>query len=301
MRGWFIILLIRGSMALHWSGNRTVQVGDSSYHVGFSPVDNATVPLCIQDKRIVTTAGTLSLHASSDIWNHYKTVTLTAFGITFSHDAADCDRYDLETNHDEFDIVVTARQRCATKHDRWGGNMVVLFLLVGLYFYLTTHQPYGKRGGTHPKWSSWWHLLGIGALMQFQPIKTITLALAYDADNHFLLLVLLEGIVMVTSRSLGAALGTVFVNAYIAYLTSSRMVQRYFKGKNLPMYTWGRSLFFFGWTMHTWYQHVVHDVYDLPSVAMSLISVMGVVVLALARRSRWVILSSFFDHLNSTL
>jgi hypothetical protein len=130
------------------------------------------------------------------------------------------------------------------------------------------------------------------ALVSFQPTRTLTLAIAFEQDNHFLLMVIIEGISMILEHSFGAALGTVLTYAYMVYLTTGRIVQQSYQQVDSGWFLWLRSVCLLGWTLLTWYQHVVSDVYNVPPLPLSLVTTLAVVVLAIARRSNWIILSS---------
>lgn len=293
MRGTLIVVLFSACNAFLWSGNRTLEISGSTYVVGHEPVTNASSLVYIQDQRVHTPPGVLSLHSSSDLWNHYRAVTLTSAAVTFSTEESECRGNDTDTDYLTHDIVVTSAHRCVTKHYRWRGSMVVLFALVTIYLYLTTHQEYGKRN-VHPRWSLLWHVMGLFVLMPTQsPYKFGSLLIGWSRCNSFLLMVILEAMVMILCHG-GLMFSTVVVNAYIVYQTTSRIVQRLYRTTGhrwRRWYLWIRSVVCFGLYLQEWYQHVVYDVYVMNPMAMSAVTIALVLVLAVSRRSNWVILT----------
>lgn len=293
MTVWRLLLLVVPTSALLWSGDLTVELRGTPRVVTFTDHVNASEAVCFRERRVHIGAKTFSLGPMSDIWTPFTSVTLTPFGVTLSTSPSLCGRSDPVTTPETHDIIVTKEHRCATKHPRWKGSLLLLFGLVGGYLYLTTHQVYGHHSA-HPKWSLWWALGGLTVLFPMRPIKTATLLVGWSATNQYLLLVLLDGVVYLLEHAFGPSVSTLVVHVYTTYLCTSRLVQwGLTRGKmGTAPYLWLRSLYFLITIGSRWFRHVMYDAYGVPPWLLTGVAVSLVVTLAIARRSTWVVLTS---------
>lgn len=292
MKGYVLLLLFGNAAAFLWQDTWNIDLNHSNYVVGFQPPQGNATTVCLQEYALTTSHKNVSLHPSSDLWSHYQSVRLTHSGMSLSHDSPSCTRNDTSQNVATHNIVVSQFSRCATKHTRWKGTLLLLFAFVVAYLYLTTHQVYGTHS-LHPSWSPWWTVASIVALAPLQPFLTLTLLVPYSHNNRYLLLVVLEVIVALLRHAYDPILSTVMVYAYILYLTTSRLVQQGLMGSYdwRSLYLWLRSILLFIHTCLWWTSHVIYDTYGMPAPAVTALVLLLVMSLAISRRCTWVIRS----------